>query len=184
MCALIEESNYEIMDDLVDIILDNATPEEQYMYFNQTDLSGRSVGHYLFHNYKLIAKIGHLIDWELKDNNFHTPLFSLCRCYDHAEYIDIIAAGFDCVYQKYGEDGIDFDRHVDKSGNTLLHVLLKGIPETRILSNKHNLINVNQLNLRCLSPLMLYVKYNRLENLKYLLEDSRLDFWQRILKPL
>lgn len=176
MCALIEESNYEIMDDLVDIILDNATPEEQYMYFNQTDLSGRSVGHYLFHNYKLIAKIGHLIDWELKDNNFHTPLFSLCRCYDHAEYIDIIAAGFDCVYQKYGEDGIDFDRHVDKSGNTLLHVLLKGIPETRILSNKQNLINVNQLNLRCLSPLMLYVKYNRLENLKYLLEDSRLDF--------
>ena len=176
MCALIEETHYQIMDDLVDIILENATPEEQYIYFNQTDLSGRSVGHYLFHNYKLIVKIGYLIDWELKDNNFHTPLFSLCRCYDHAEYIDIITSGFDCVYKKYGVDGVDFDRHVDKSGNTLLHVLLKGIPETRILSNAENLINVNQLNLRCLSPLMLYVKYNRLENLKYLLEDLRLDF--------
>ncbi|RCK66892.1 hypothetical protein Cantr_03204 [Candida viswanathii] len=177
MCALIEESHYQIMDDLVDIIMANATPQEQYMYFNQTDLSGRSVGHYLFHNYKLIARIGHLIDWELKDNNSHTPLFSLCRCYDHAEYTDIITAGFDCVYKKYGDDGIDFDRHIDKSGNTLLHVLLKGIPETRLLSNPKNLINVNQLNLRCLSPLMLYVKYNRLENLKEILQDPRLDFF-------
>ena len=64
MCALIEETDYKIIDDLVDIILNNATLEEQTMYFNMTDISGRSVGHYLFHNYKLISKIGHLIDWE------------------------------------------------------------------------------------------------------------------------
>ncbi len=176
MCALIEETDYKIIDDLVDIILNNATLEEQTMYFNMTDISGRSVGHYLFHNYKLISKIGHLIDWEKKDNNSHTPLFSLCRCYDHPEYVELIRAGFNCVYNKYGETGVDYDKHVDKSGNTLLHVLLKGIPESKMLSNSNNLVNVNQLNQRCLSPLMVYVKYNRLENLKEILHDSRLDF--------
>ena len=45
-----------------------------------------------------------------------------------------------------------------------------------MLSNSNNLVNVNQLNQRCLSPLMVYVKYNRLENLKEILHDSRLDF--------
>ncbi|EMG50864.1 hypothetical protein SBY92_001635 [Candida maltosa Xu316] len=177
MCALVEESDTQIVNNLVDIILENATLEEQLTYFNQTDVTGRSVGHYLFHSYKLISKSGHLIDWELKDNNSHTPLFSLCRCYDHVEYLEIIKAGFDCVYQKYEHQGVDFDKHVDKSGNTLLHVLSKGIPQTRILSNQKNLVNVNQLNLRCLSPLMLYVKYNRLENLTEILKDSRLEFF-------
>ncbi|KAG7662893.1 uncharacterized protein J8A68_003577 [[Candida] subhashii] len=180
--CLIEETDPRIMDDLVSIILSNSTPEESAAYFNSIDKSGRSVGHYLFHNYKLIDSIGQYIDWELKDSNSHTPLFSLCRCYDHPDYVDLIKHGFACVYEKYGRGNLDFDKHVDKSGNTLLHVILKGIPETELLSNEGNIIDINQTSQRNMTPLMLYVKYNRLENLQEILKDSRLDFLFEDLK--
>ncbi|KAI5951813.1 hypothetical protein KGF54_004888 [Candida jiufengensis] len=172
--ALVEETDEKILEDLVTILLDNATIEEQISYLKMRDNSGRTVGHYLFHNHKLIYKLGHLINWELKDNNSHTPLFSLCRCYDHPDYLEILKSGFDVVYKKYKT--IDFDVHVDKTGNSLLHVILKGLPQTQILSNKNNLIDLNAINAKSLTPLMSYVKYSRLENLKEILDDERLDF--------
>ncbi|KAI5958977.1 uncharacterized protein KGF55_005631 [Candida pseudojiufengensis] len=172
--ALVEETDDEILDDLVSTILDNTTLEEQISYLNMKDNSGRTVGHYLFHKHKLIPRLSHLIDWEIKDHNSHTPLFSLCRCYDHPDYLEILKNGFDVVYEKYKT--IDFDLHVDKSGNTLLHVILKGLPQTQILSNKQNLIDLNATNTKSLTPLMSYVKYSRLENLKDILQDERLDF--------
>ena len=212
MCALLEETKEQIVLDLLETIIENATVKEQQAYYNMQDLSGRSIGHYLFHNMSLISKIGHLIDWELRDRNTHTPLFSLCRCYDHPEYIKLVQAGFEAVYLQLDKmrnnhnpnicsngtkietdackderdgihinydnssRGIDFEKHIDKNGNTLLHVILKGIPETRILSRELNLVDVNISNYRHLTPLMLYVKYGRLENLESILADNRLDF--------
>lgn len=176
MTALIEETNERILDDFLSTITSNATINEQIAYFNSPDTTGRTVGHYLFHNHHLISKIGHLIEWELKDNNSHTPLFSLCRCYDHADYLELLQVGFDVVYKKYGKKGINFDKHMDKSGNSLLHIILMGIPQTQILSRRENLVNVNLTNLKNLTPLMLYVKYGRLDNLREILKDDRLDF--------
>lgn len=173
MVALSEECA-EISDDLVDMILANTSVDEQKLYFNQVDKSGRSVGHYLFHNYRLISVIGHLINWELKDLNSHTPLLSLCRCYDHPEYGELISEGFKCIFNKYGTS-INFDKHIDKMGNTLLHIILKDLNRTDLLT-RDNLININQENNKNMIPLVLYVKYNRLENLKELLNDNRLDF--------
>ncbi|KAI5953947.1 hypothetical protein CANMA_004786 [Candida margitis] len=176
MTALIEETDGQILDDLSDIIIENTTIDEQIAYFNSPDITGRTVGHYLFHSHHLISKIGNLIDWELKDNNSHTPLFSLCRCYDHPNYLELLKVGFEVVYDKYNKRGIDFDKHMDKSGNSLLHVILMGIPQTQILSREDNLVNVNLTNAKNLTPLMLYVKYSRLENLRDILKDDRLDF--------
>ncbi|CAI5759651.1 unnamed protein product [Candida verbasci] len=160
----------DILHDLVDLILNTATKEEHLIYFNSVDSTGRSVGHYLFHDYTLIAKIGDLINWELKDNNGHTPLVSLCRCYDHPEYIEIVKAGFNAVYKS----GLDSEKHVDKQGNTLLHILLKGITESEILEQE--LVDINQTNSKYLTPLDHYIKYNRMENLRTILKDERLDF--------
>ncbi|KAI5957575.1 hypothetical protein KGF57_003269 [Candida theae] len=176
MTALIEETDERILDDLLSIITDNATIDEQIAYFNTPDNTGRTVGHYLFHHHHFIPKIGHLIDWELKDHNSHTPLFSLCRCYDHVDYLTLLQDAFDVVYKKYGQKGIDFDKHMDKSGNSLLHIILRGIPQTRILSKDENLVNVNLPNSKNLTPLMLYVKYSRLDNLHEILKDDRLEF--------
>lgn len=60
-------------------------------------------------------------------------------------------------------------------GNTLLHHHSQGLDRTGLLT-RDNLININQENIKSMIPLVLYVKYNRLENLKELLNDNRLDF--------
>lgn len=176
LIAALTEESYNIITQLVDLILQNATLEEQILYFNSQDKSGRSVGHYFHHFPDLIDQIGLLIDWELKDLNSHTPLFSLCRCYDHPNYATLLEKGFDCVYKKYSKKSIDFDKHIDKMGNTLLHIILKDLSKTKLLAYETNLINVNQLNYKNMTPLNLYVKYNRLENLEEILKDDRLDF--------
>ncbi|KAK6198127.1 UPF0507 protein [Scheffersomyces amazonensis] len=181
MIALTEECN-DISNDLVNLILTNATLLEQKKYFNLVDSSGRSVGHYIFHNYHLIDIIGHLIDWELKDMNTYTPLYTVCRCYDHLDYGKLISKAFDCVYKKYGRGNIDFDKHMDKLGNTLLHIIRRNLKFTELLQDKKNLVNVNQVNHKFLSPLNLYVKANRIENLRNLLVDDRLNFLQEDTK--
>lgn len=174
--SLVEE-RHDIVSELVDLIIENTSYEEQYIYFNITDSYGRTAGHYLFHDYKLIDRIGHLIDWEWKDLNGHTPLFSACRCYDHSDYSSLIEKAFDCVYSKNkSSELIDFDIHKDKGGSTLLHVILRDLPKTKLLSESRNLINVNEPNIKQLTPLVFYVKYNRLENLNNLLNDDRLIF--------
>lgn len=174
MVALSEESK-EITAELVLLIMENATTEEQKAYFNLTDNTGRSVGHYLFHNYHLIDDIGHLIDWELKDHNSHTPLFNMCRCYDHPGYNLLIAKCFECVYKKYSSRAVDFDKHIDKSGNTLLHVIMKDLGESGLLKSE-TLVNVNQVNNKLVPPMAQYIKFNRLQNLRDILQDPRLDF--------
>lgn len=175
IASVINEAT-DISVQLVETITTCASFEEQIAYFNHVDIYGRSVGHYLFHDLVIMNKIGHLINWELLDANGHTPLFSICRCYDHHDYTTIITNVFKIVYQRFKEN-INFDKHIDKNGNTLLHVVLRGLKESELLSpERKNLININQLNKKSMVPLTLYVKYNRLSNLQELLMHSRLDF--------
>ncbi|RLV96036.1 hypothetical protein JA1_000577 [Spathaspora sp. JA1] len=184
MSGLLEECDLKILELLIDVILDNCQLDEQLNYFNYQDNLGRSIGHYIFHNYQLIDKIGHLINWELKDDNGRTPLFNLCRCYDHPDYPGLITSAFNCVYHQKSTTTtrlFNFDIHMDKSGNTLLHVILKGISPL-LLTGDFELLDINQTNQKSLTPLMVYVKYNRLENLKDLLSDPRLDFLYEDIK--
>lgn len=173
--SLLQETP-EISSKILDILMASTEPEELVAYLNLTDLSGRSCGHYIFHDLEVLTRIGHLIDWESRDSNYHTPLFSVCRCYDHLDYVNLIDKAFHCVYQGCGRHGIDFDRHKDKNDNTLLHVVLKGLEKSKILDPSLNLVNVNQYNGKSMSPLTLYVKYSRVSNLEELLKDNRLDF--------
>lgn len=169
MVSLIEEC-HEISHKLVEILF---TMEygEQVAYLNLTDFLGRSVGHYLFHDIQIMQQIGHLVDWELKDTNHHTPLFSTCRCYDHQDYTALVETGFNCYFQRYKT--IDLANHIDKNGNTLLHVILKGLDKSGLLDHG---VDVNQFNNKSMSPLTIYVKYNRLANLETLLQCETLKF--------
>lgn len=152
-------------------LLGSCTVDEQVAYLNSTDCYGRSVGHYLFHDYEIIDSVGGLIDWELKDSNSYTPLFNMCRCYDHQSYCDLIKASFNAI----PPSKFNFDHHTDKHGNSILHVILKGIENSGILSSV-KAVNVNCTNAKGLTPLTVYVKYGRVENLKALLRDKRLEF--------
>lgn len=176
LMTAISEGCEDISNDLIEIIMTNCSEEEMYLYFNSTDTFGRSIGHYLFHNINLIDVIGQFIDWEIKDTNSYTPLLTLCRCYDHQDYELLLEKVFKCVYKKYGRGTIDFDKHIDKTGNSLLHVISKGLSKTEILSDRKNLVCVDQLNNRSMTPLVLAVKYNRIEIIQDLLNDQRLEF--------
>lgn len=174
MVALHEEA-HEITSELIDVILENTTEEESRLYFNLQDINGRTVGHYLAPDLKALDRIGRFIDWKIKDLNSHTPLFSLCRCYDHPDYKKLIAKAFACVFLVAHKLPLSFEDHIDKSGNTLLHVLARAIPESGILTEKA-LINVNQINNKNLTPVALFIRYSRFENLVTLFEDKRLIF--------
>ncbi|WEJ95501.1 hypothetical protein PSN45_003021 [Yamadazyma tenuis] len=181
--SLIEEA-HEISKKITQVLFSSAEPEEQIAYFNSVDNLGRSAGHHLFHYSEIIATIGPLIDWEMKDLNHHTPLFSICRCYDHLDYQNLVIRVFRCVYKGLHGKGINFDKHMDKNGNTLLHIILKGLQESQILNEDLNLINVNQVNNKSMTPLTLYVKYSRADNLETLLSDKRIFFYQEEPKNL
>lgn len=175
MIALQEEAN-EIIQDLLDVFFANATSEEMRLYLNSTDDNGRTVGHYLSHDLDALDRVGHLIDWEAKDDNGITPLFNLCRCYDHPNYKELIKKAFEAVYAQ-ATDPFLLENHMDKNGNTLLHVLAKGIPESQLLSKA--LVDINRPNSKLFSPAAVYVRYSRLENLQCLLADKRFLFsWE------
>lgn len=170
------EGSYEILETIIDIIITNTSFYEQFAYFNSVDYLGKSIGHYSFYDYRILNRIGHIINWEQRDRNSQTPLFSVCRSYDNPCYAKLIRKSFQCVYDKSGDEYIDLGKHTDKHGNSLLHILPKYLNETQILTREKNVLNLNQLNAKGMTPLMQYVKFSRLENIKNILPDIRLDF--------
>lgn len=174
MLALQEEV-HDITMEIIELVDVSATHEEQILYYNSRDNNGRTVGHYLYHDIQALEAVGELIDWKAKDANSHTPLFSLCRCYDHPDYRNLVLKAFESA-RKHSEGPVTYDDHMDKLGNTLLHVIAKGIPESGLLSLEKSLVDVNRLNKKFLSPIGVFVKYSRLENLLCLFEDKRLIF--------
>ncbi|GEQ66980.1 hypothetical protein JCM33374_g643 [Metschnikowia sp. JCM 33374] len=175
MTALQEEVP-EIINDLIDVLVSSCTPQEQILYLNAKDINGRSVGHYLSHDLAALDRLGHLINWEAKDLNSHTPLFTLCRHYDHPNYKDLVRKGFGLVMKANNSDLISYDAHTDKAGNTLLHALARAIPESQLLSQPRVLVDVNEMNNKGVTPAALFVRYNRVENLETLFNDVRLIF--------
>lgn len=173
MVALSVEA-HEIALEIIEMLLESATLEEQKLYFNSRDINGRTVGHYLSYNLEALARIGSIIDWDIQDNASHTPLFSMCRCYDHADYEALISTAFECFRQSSNYDST-FAKHTDRLGNTLLHALLRAFPQSGLLNEKE-LVNINQANSKNLTPIEVYVRYGRIENLRHVLADKRLIY--------
>jgi len=169
--------NYEIVDDLIEILLNSCTIEELILYFNMKDTHNRTIGHYLFHYKELITKIGPFINWLDKDCNGQTPLFSICRSYDTPKYGDMIKTVFEAIDKWYKQNGSEFDYedHIDNRGSTLLHILNSHVGTLL----KYQKINLNEANKKSYTPLMMYAKYNRVENIERIIQDDRVD----ILKP-
>lgn len=174
MIALQEEAS-EIASVLIYFFQENATEEELVSYYNSCDKHGRTVGHYLSHNLSALELVGSYINWEIKDNILQTPLAAVCRCYDRADYKELIKQVFAIVF-KQNDRVLTFDNHIDKAGNSLLHVLAKGLLESELFSNTLALVDVNQMNNKQLTPMSLYVRYSRTENLEIILRQKSLVF--------
>lgn len=172
--------------DIIDILLEtmNRVDEQtRISYLTRQDIRGRSAGHFLFNAHWLIPHIGRLIPWTQKDKNGQTSLFAMCRSYDHNDYSEMVEMGLIAATAAQGDDQpLHVDDHVDSKGNTLLHIVNGPHIALRILLRSD--ANVNATNDKKFTPLMVASKYGRLDMVRVLFGDPRVDIYARELRGL
>jgi hypothetical protein len=183
LSAAVQLGHTELIDIILDFVTTRASIEELENYVSLQDIWGRSIGHYMFHAPFLISRIGQLVPWRQRDKNGQTPLFALCRSYDHANYHDMVEAGLKAarVAQRDGEP-LHIDEHVDNKGNTLLHIINDAKLALRILHQCD--VDVNATNERRFTALMVASKYGRYDMVRSLFADPRVDIGAKELRGL
>ncbi|EEH45705.2 uncharacterized protein PADG_01855 [Paracoccidioides brasiliensis Pb18] len=169
--------------ELVDIILDFVSQTCDSRYYAKADRRGRTVAHYLFCVPSLMSRLGCALPWRQKDKNGQTPLFALCRSYDHPDYSSMVNEAL-TVAQKAQGDGkpLRLEDHVDGKGNTLLHVVSDSRIIVRIL--KECDCDPNATNDKKFTPLMMASKYGRVDLVRIFLGDPRVDVHVREMRGL
>jgi hypothetical protein len=173
--------------DLIEIILDFIFRAESdsiiISYLARQDTRGRSVAHYLFNAPALIARVGRLLPWRQKDRNGQTPLFALCRSYDHANYRAMIDSALTAATTAQGDgQPLHLDDHVDSKGNTLLHIVNDPQVALRILFHCDS--DVNATNDKMFTALMVASKYGRIDMVRAFFGDPRVDLHAKELRGL
>ncbi|KAF2401167.1 hypothetical protein EJ06DRAFT_548322 [Trichodelitschia bisporula] len=183
LSAAVQSGHTGLPDLLFDFIVARADEGAVKEYLARVDCSGRCVAHYLFHYPRLIARIGRLLPWRLKDKNGQTPLFALCRSYDHADYRSMVDAALSsaAAIQADGQM-LHLDEHVDGKGNTLLHVVADARLAGKLLRQCDS--DVNAQNDKHFTPLMVASKYGRIDMVRALFADPRVDLHAKDLRGL
>lgn len=171
-------------DTLLAYILENSSsPDALAAYFAKQDSKGRCMAHYLFNQPRLIQRIGHLVPWRLKDKNGQTPVFALCRSYDHDEYHAMVDQGLlAATYAQEDEQPLHLDEHVDAKGNSLLHVITDPQLANKLLYRCDS--DANATNDKQFTPLMVASKYGRTDMVRVLFQDPRVDLSVRDARGL
>lgn len=183
LSAAIRLGNAELIDLILDHISSLGTLDKLSPYLRKQDVWGRSVGHYLFNAPYLITRIGHLVPWRQRDRNGQTPLFALCRSYDHAHYYEMVEAALGVAQEAQGDgQPLHVDEHVDNKGNTLLHIINDPRLAMRILQSCD--VDVNATNEKRFTALMVASKYGRYDMVRCLFADARVDVGARELRGL
>ncbi|KAH8650159.1 VPS9 domain-containing protein [Xylariales sp. PMI_506] len=183
LSAAVQLGNNEIIDAILNFITASTNLEQFARYLALQDNSGRSLAHYLFHAPSLITRLGKLLPWRQKDKNGSTPLFSLCRSYDHTDYFSMVEAGLIAAGQSQ-EDGqpLHLDDHIDAKGNTLLHIVHDASLTYSIM--QHCDVDVNATNSKQFTALMVASKYSRYDIIRALFGDPRVDINAKDLRGL
>ncbi|EGU76568.1 hypothetical protein FOPG_10311 [Fusarium oxysporum f. sp. conglutinans race 2 54008] len=183
LSAAIQLGNAQIIDLTLGFIITSTTPEQLVPYLAQQDIWGRSCAHYLFNAPALITRIGHLIPWRQRDKNGQTPLFALCRSYDHKNYLEMVEAGLNAAAAAQ-HDGLPLhiDEHVDNKGNTLLHIVSNASLAMNILQFCD--VDVNATNDKRFTALMVASKYGRYDMVRTLFADPRVDVGAKEIRGL
>ncbi|EQL02650.1 VPS9 domain protein [Ophiocordyceps sinensis CO18] len=183
LSAAIQLGHTELIDGILDHVVSLATRQQLTHYFSEQDIWGRSVGHYLFHAPYLITRIGRSIPWRQRDKNGQTPLFALCRSYDHADYYNMVEAGLGAAREAQGDgQPLHVDDHLDGKGNTLLHII--NDPRLAMMILHSCDVDVNAINDKRFTALMVASKYGRYDMVRCLFADPRVDVAARELRGL
>ncbi|KAG0649538.1 non sense mediated decay [Hyphodiscus hymeniophilus] len=183
LSAAVQLGHTELIDIILDFIYRAESEAVVVEYLSRQDIRGRSVAHYLFNAPMLIPRVGRLLPWRQKDRNGQTPLFALCRSYDHNNYKDMVEAGLMAATTSQGDgQPLHLDDHVDLKGNTLLHIVNDPQIAQRILLHCDS--DVNATNDKKFTALMVASKYGRLEMVRALFGDPRVDLSAKELRGL
>jgi ankyrin repeat protein len=181
LSAAVQLAHTELIDTILDFIFASATEEVVTSYLAKGDTMGRTVGHYLFNAPHLLSKLGTRIPWTQKDKNGQTPLFALCRSYDHPHYSAMLSEALLVAHTAQADNApLRLDAHVDTKGNTLLHIVADPDIARKILH--HCDVDPNATNDRKFTPLMVASKYGRIDMVRTLFSDPRVDIHLRELR--
>lgn len=180
--AAVQLGHTQLIDIILGFIFQAESESMVVDYLAKQDNRGRSVAHYLFNAPELIERVGRLLPWRQKDRNGQTPLFALCRSYDNGNYLTMVEAGLVAAtaYQGDGQP-LHLDDHVDSKGNTLLHIVNDPLITNNLL---HCDSDVNAKNDKRFTPLMVASKYGRIEMVRALFGDPRVDIFAKELRGL
>ncbi|KAK7529053.1 uncharacterized protein IWZ02DRAFT_412819 [Phyllosticta citriasiana] len=177
LSAAIQGSRPGIINLLLEYVLSQAPNNRAVAdYIARQDSQGRCAAHYLFYQPLLIPWIGQLVPWTLKDKNGQTPLFALCRSYDHPEYRWMVEAAVTAAARAQGDgQPLHLDNHIDGKGNTLLHIV--NDPHLALKLLYHCDADANAANDKQFTPLMVASKYGRTDLVRVLFGDPRVDLF-------
>ena len=181
--AAVQLGHTELIDIILEFIYRVESESILIEYLSRQDIRGRSVAHYLFNAPALISRVGRLLPWRQKDRNGQTPLFALCRSYDHGNYREMVEGGLMAATTSQGDgQALHLDDHIDSKGNTLLHIVNDAQIALRILLHCDS--DVNATNDKRFTALMVASKYGRLEMVRALFGDPRVDLSAKELRGL
>ena len=183
LSAAVQLGHTELIDIILDYVYRAGSESIVVDYLAKQDTRGRSVAHYFFNAPTLISRVGRLLPWRQKDRNGQTPLFALCRSYDHVNYRAMVEAGLLAATSAQGDgQPLHLDDHIDSKGNTLLHIVNDPQVALRILLHCDS--DVNATNDKKFTALMVASKYGRLEMVRALFGDPRVDLFAKELRGL
>lgn len=183
LSAAIQLANTELVDIILDYVEQRAEHLSLREYIAKQDNRGRSSAHYLFNMPTLITRLTSRLPWRLKDKIGHTPLFAICRSYDHNNYASMVSEALLAATNSQGDSRpLRLEDHMDNKGNTLLHILNDPMIIHRVLH--HTDANPNSMNDKKFTPLMLASKYGRVDIVRIFFGDSRVDLYLREARGL
>ena len=178
LSAAVQLAHTGLIDILLDCVFMSRDTEDIIDYFAKADRHGRTVAHYLFNAPYLMHQFPEILPWRRKDKNGQTPVLALCRSYDHNNYAEMVNDALQFATHEQGDgQPLHLDDHVDAKGNTLLHVVNDPSLAVRIL--RHCDSDPNATNDKRFTPLMVASKYGRMDMVRALFSDQRVDISAR-----
>ena len=174
LSAAVQLNASEIVGLLLNQIFESRDEQKILNYIVQPDARGRTVAHYLFNAPWLLSRLGDMLPWRKKDKNGQTPLLAVSRSYDHPNYSEMVDVAIEWAARQQGDGQLlHLDDHVDAKGNTLLHIV--NDPSIAIRLLQHCDTDPNATNAKRFTPLMVASKYGRMDMVRALFGDPRVD---------
>ena len=181
--AAVQLAHTEMVDILLDFLFNETDQATITSYLSKSDVHGRTVAHYLFSTPSLMSRLGTILPWRQRDKHGQTPLFALCRSYDHPDYKAMVHGALTAAGAAQGDGKpLRLDDHVDLKGNTLLHIVSDPEITIRILQGTD--CDPNATNDKRFTPLMMASKYGRTDQVRILFTDPRVDVYLKETRGL